>query len=245
MNNIKKKLTSQSGASITYALLLFLVCAVVSSVVLAAATAASGRISGSVSSDQRYYSVTSAVQLLKKQIDNGESDTIVAPGSLDETGKVVFDSTNATITTKNLKKAAVPVTLGIKEFGSVVVGGLKDSLLVDNQVSQTLTLAVSAEGFSDETKKALEVLVKQTITVGDFPTMTLDVSNADTKNGVYTLRLTFTADVEESVGKKKTIDSSGTETIDYTVTRKVTWNYYSIETVGATAAATTTLGGGS
>lgn len=69
MNSLRKKLTSQSGASITYALLLFLVCAVVSSVVLAAGTAASGRMSQSVESDQRYYSVTSAAEYLKKQLD--------------------------------------------------------------------------------------------------------------------------------------------------------------------------------
>ncbi|GEM_PF-3245991 len=69
MNKIRLKLTSQSGASITYALLLFLVCAVVSSIVLAAGTAASGRISNSVSTDQRYYSVTSAAELLEDLYD--------------------------------------------------------------------------------------------------------------------------------------------------------------------------------
>ena len=69
MNSLRKKLTSQSGASITYALLLFLVCAVVSTVVLAAGTAASGRMSQSVESDQRYYAVTSAAEYIKNQLD--------------------------------------------------------------------------------------------------------------------------------------------------------------------------------
>ena len=62
---LQNKLKSQSGASITYALLLFLVCAVVSSVILAAGTAASGRISQAVETDRRYYAVTSAARLLK------------------------------------------------------------------------------------------------------------------------------------------------------------------------------------
>lgn len=65
INRLQLKITSQSGASITYALLLFLVCATVSSVILAAGTAAAGRMSQSVDGDQRYYAVTSAARLLK------------------------------------------------------------------------------------------------------------------------------------------------------------------------------------
>ena len=62
---IKDKLRSQTGASITFALLLFLVCAVLSSVIIVAATAASGRMSKIAETDQRYYAVTSAAELLK------------------------------------------------------------------------------------------------------------------------------------------------------------------------------------
>jgi len=70
-NNRKKhaKLRSESGASITFALLLFLVCAVVGSVVLAAGTAAAGRFSKIAEYDQRYYSVSSAAELLADLID--------------------------------------------------------------------------------------------------------------------------------------------------------------------------------
>ncbi len=64
---MKRKLKSQRGASITFALLIFLVCAVVGSVVLGAGTAAAGRISGLPKSDQRYYSVTSAARLFEEQ----------------------------------------------------------------------------------------------------------------------------------------------------------------------------------
>ena len=62
---IKRKLQSQRGASITFALLLFLVCAVVGSVVLAAGSAAAGRMAGLPRSDQRYYSVSSAARLFE------------------------------------------------------------------------------------------------------------------------------------------------------------------------------------
>ena len=65
MNRVKRKLKNQTGASITFALLLFLVCAVLSSVIIVAATAASGRMSKIAETDQRYYAVTSAAELLK------------------------------------------------------------------------------------------------------------------------------------------------------------------------------------
>lgn len=68
MNAIGRKLQSRRGASITFALLIFLVCAVVSSVVVVAGTAAAGRMSNLAESDQRYYAVTSAAGLLRDKI---------------------------------------------------------------------------------------------------------------------------------------------------------------------------------
>ena len=65
------KLRSGRGASITFALLLFLVCAVIGSVVLAAGTAASGRVSQLAQADGRYYAVTSAAQLFREEL-NGQ-----------------------------------------------------------------------------------------------------------------------------------------------------------------------------
>ena len=81
---MKKKLRSQSGASLILALLLFLVCAVLGSVVLTAGTAASGRLSELASMDQRYYAVTSAVGLLKNELD-GKTVTIVRTKTVKET----------------------------------------------------------------------------------------------------------------------------------------------------------------
>ena len=65
---IKKKLKSQNGASISFALLLFLVCAVLSSAIIVAGTAAAGRLSRLAEADQRYYAVTSAAGLLSRDI---------------------------------------------------------------------------------------------------------------------------------------------------------------------------------
>lgn len=63
------KLHSRKGASLTFALLAFLVCAVISAVLLASASAAAGRASGLAEMDQRYYAVTSAAQLFCDALD--------------------------------------------------------------------------------------------------------------------------------------------------------------------------------
>lgn len=72
---IKKKLRSDRGATLSMAMLLFLVCAIVGGVIIAAATAAAGRLSQIAETDRRYYNVTSAVQVLSEQIA-GEEVTI-------------------------------------------------------------------------------------------------------------------------------------------------------------------------
>ena len=72
--NLLKKLHDRRGASLSFALLLFLVCAAVGSVVLASATAAAGRASGLPEYDRRYFAVTSAADLLRETI-GGEGQT--------------------------------------------------------------------------------------------------------------------------------------------------------------------------
>lgn len=76
MNRIQKKLRSEKGASITFGLLLFLVCAVLSGVIIVASTAAAGRVSNLAESDQKYYAVTSAAELLKDSLSD-QTVTIV------------------------------------------------------------------------------------------------------------------------------------------------------------------------
>lgn len=73
MHEMKGKIKSERGASITFALLLFLVCAVLGSVILTAASAAAGRMAGMAEMDQRYYAVSSASELLKDWLDGKET----------------------------------------------------------------------------------------------------------------------------------------------------------------------------
>ena len=73
MENMKKlilkKLRSNEGASLTFAIMLFLVCAVIGSIVLTAGTIASGRLAEKAEMDQRYYNVTSVAEFLKDTLD--------------------------------------------------------------------------------------------------------------------------------------------------------------------------------
>lgn len=92
---IHNRLRSRTGASLSFALLAFLVCAVVSSVVLVSATTAAGRMSGIAETDQRYYAVTSAAELLK---DLFKDQTVVvervqvekAKNTCDDSGSVTY-----------------------------------------------------------------------------------------------------------------------------------------------------------
>ena len=85
MNAMKNKIKSQRGASITFALLLFLVCAVISSAVIVAATAAAGRLSTMEEMDERYYAVTDACELLCKRLDG---KTVTVQYTIKEDGTV-------------------------------------------------------------------------------------------------------------------------------------------------------------
>lgn len=103
---ITHKVRSTDGASLSIALLLFLVCAVVGSVVLAAATAASGRLAKMAEMDQRYYSVTSAAELLAEELNDIQVTVLQKKGVTEilKNGKVDKDQTveksNITIVSK-------------------------------------------------------------------------------------------------------------------------------------------------
>lgn len=69
MNAVQRKLHDRSGATLTVALLFFIMCAAAGSVMLAAATTSTGRLSQLQASDQNYYAVVSAAKLIRDEID--------------------------------------------------------------------------------------------------------------------------------------------------------------------------------
>ena len=64
---IKRKLRSNQGMTLLLSLLVFLVCVVAGSVALTAGTATSGTLSERAKLDQRYFSVTSAAELIRER----------------------------------------------------------------------------------------------------------------------------------------------------------------------------------
>ncbi len=80
---VSQKMKDKSGASITVALLFFMMCAIVSSILIATATAASGKIKQLESKDAGYYSVVSAAELLR--------DEIMSTNSLPEETRAAID----------------------------------------------------------------------------------------------------------------------------------------------------------
>ena len=247
-NLIKKKLRQETGASITFALLLFLICAVVSSVVLTAATAASGRMSNTAEYDQRYYSVTSAAELMKEQLD-GKIVSIVKvtestqttpytdgtagePGFINETSPKIYlvaNKTAAGITDTDLTDRS---QIGGEGMNATYVSSLRaESILNDaawnysqeepKATVKELNLSSSlASGENDPLAAVIEE------SVDEAGNIVLTISNAGGEGKQYTLRLTFTADKHTDTGSRSVdgpqenivVTESGTVTYDVTTT---------------------------
>ena len=229
---IQAKLKDQTGASITYALLLFLVCAVVSSVVLAAGTAASGRMSKSVENDQRYYSVSSAAGYLKNLLDGKECVVKKTSGSGGKTTMSDKTHTETEVTLGNdggvtgrsdllavMSAAALHVarksgTYAEKNFDLNPYTGAAPALK-DNDLAVKVTWNIQADSS------------------GDTAIVTMDVYNYDYKSNKdaeerFKIKLKFTAYIDERVEKEGTEEGTEEKTVKV---QKVKWSFSSISTL--------------
>ena len=77
---LRNRIRSNSGATILLALLFFLLCAMAGSIILSAGSAAAGRISGLKESEQAFYSVTSAAQVMRDEIEGQEFQAYTEDG---------------------------------------------------------------------------------------------------------------------------------------------------------------------
>lgn len=171
MNEIRNKLRSSRGASITYALLIFLVCAVVSAVVIVAATTSSGRMSELAAMDQRYYAVNSAAELL--------CDVFVAPSTT--------QPPEVTLTYKTSDGSVTTVTT----ITDVLVLDADERLakaLVTRTDAAPVVLNLTSEG-----NDPLNCTITETVYSNGL--MEFAISNVDTKNA-YKLIVTLASDVK-------------------------------------------------
>ena len=234
LDSFRRKIKSQSGASITYALLLFLVCAVVSSVILAAGTAASGRISESVDNDRRYFAVTSAARLLRSEFEKYEV-------RIDQTIKK-SDSSLLSESPWYRKKEDAKGSIW-KEYKDsdpdrtdriITMSAVKAYTNLSKTSGATTVPATITLGFEDadsEYAKALSVDVKEKI-YPDTGRIDLEITSSridgNTDDYPYTMVLVFNPDVKVSSREKIVKDDYGS---DITVTVKQTkigWEFSSV-----------------
>lgn len=251
---MNKKLRSQSGASLLLALLLFLVCAVIGSVVLTAGTAAAGRLSEMAEMDQRYYSVTSAAELLGKEL-NGETVTIIRTRERTDTFTYSGDTVTETPGTpryavKNpddpsesdwtklsfLSKQTVYYLFNTE----TPVPASEDTWMAsfytaNTPSSQTFTLTFDSTLPEGIDPSLLEVNVKAEM--DSSGTLTLTVSNAnDAKNRIYSLKVVLVPGVRETItthtdSPEELDDTTYTVKTTDTKTAVVTWKLQGIEKV--------------
>ena len=160
MNAMKNKIKSQRGASITFALLIFLVCAVISSVVIVAATAAAGRMSQQGEMDERYYAVTASAKRLNDVFAGKEVAVTyeIKDGSPDFSGATVTyadGSTTPTIPTI-LQKASIDVVQGVlwKDKDNIIEPGSISIEDTDSNTTCTVTRSMMDDGRMEYTISA-------------------------------------------------------------------------------------------
>jgi len=221
MKAIKNKLQSKRGASITFALLLFLVCAVISIVLVVAGSAAAGRMSQRAETDQRYYAVTSAVELLcddfkgmQVTVEYSKKSSDPKPATSDFTITSVTDKAGST---KNTKDPEIAVLTAVSTKLVQMIAGLEPE-------NETYTL--TATGGPE--KSALDCTIKEYVKKDGR--VVFEVSNKAVagvaKQNTYTLQAVFQAKISQSTSQYYAED--GKTTMDKVMTTLV-WSVNSIE----------------
>ena len=212
MQAIRNKLRSRRGASLTFALLLFLVCAVVGSVVLTAGTAASGRMSQIAEMDQRYYSVHSAARLLIDMME--KSDVRVE--------KTVMTDDSAADSYKYFEKIGdteteVSITSGFTSIAMEAAYRIANDKNISDVI--TFTLEPSIENGN------LKVAVRETL-VPDGGIL-FELENADEESDHYVIHVRLAAKKQE---KHELITDEHKELI----TTSLTWELSDVQSVWKT-----------
>ena len=178
-----RKLRGRAGASLTFALLLFLVCAVIGSVVLAAGTAAAGRFSQLTSMDARYYAVTSAARLFCDQLD-GRSVTVTRVRVSTETETTTYTEQPDSTVTETVTTSGPDYTYSSTlPAAGTLLGDAATTLVFGSVTDYDSAEGWNASGASAAATRDL------TVTVGDKTSLTVNVRVSQRPDGV--MELTF------------------------------------------------------
>ena len=209
MQAIRNKIRSRRGASLTFALLLFLVCAVVGSVVLVAGTAASGRMSQIAEMDQRYYSVNSAARLLIEMMENKSvrvEKTVMTDLSADDSYRY-YEKEGDT-------EKTVEIDTGFSSIALEAAYRIVNEKNIDQETSFTMD-----PSFGDE---ALLVEVKETLVPDGSILFKLQNKNSSGEN--YVIRVRLASQKQE----KHELDVTNHKEL---ITTTLSWKLSDIQTV--------------
>ena len=245
---IYSKWCSERGASVSVALLLFLICTVICSVIMVAATTASGRLAAIAETDQRYYSVTSAASLLKSLLDG-------------KTVSLVEIETRSMTTTYTNGRAGTPVPNGDsqktlylieKSEEDITDEDLVDGNLISTQVDYSHFSMIKDAAYRHTQKeggdKQFELSSNKfndafaadiTEALDEKGNIFLTVKNQEKIGKPYSLMLSFLVDeskyVEEDIEDGQRTGDGASYTIQSIVTKTttttMTWSLSNIKTI--------------
>jgi len=211
LQKLKQKLKSQTGASITFALLLFLVCAVVGSAVLVAGTAAAGRMSKIAEMDQRYYAVNSAARLLVETIQ--EKPLEIVKTETAETGGPVYTVDGVSFSNSD------PTISSIAQDAAYWLGYLRTEKISE---SKQLNLLLSSD--NTDLNSSIEVSIVETINPDGSLLFEIRNKTNSTDTGQYGLCMSFGLDKVEN-------DELNMQKNEHVLTTTLQWKLSDIGTI--------------
>lgn len=199
MSAINNKIQSNRGASITFALMLFMVCAIISIVVVVAGSAAAGSMSQRAETDQRYYAVSSAVELLCNDFKNKvatvkytKASTASSVSGESITVESLVDSTDTTVPKIELK-GITPFVAEASRYLVEKIANPPDTVFTDPQFSLKTSLDTE-----DNPKIALKCTIQERMYRDGRLVFVVSNTPSGANDSVYTLQVTFTASISES-----------------------------------------------
>ena len=195
-NIVIRKLRSEAGASITFALLLFLVCAALSAVVLVAATTAAGRLKNLAVSDRSYYSVMSAADYITDQMDD---NTVSVVGLNNSTSYHYFMKPMNEVTEediKNIDNIDVTIVPDTDEENLTTAGVTSVSTSEGESELSASFAGVMAELYAGENTSG-----KHTLSFSESADMTVSIRETfDSSKGLVYMTLYPGADADDTAG---------------------------------------------
>lgn len=236
---LKQNIRSEQGASIVMALFLFLVCSAIAAVVLSAATAAAGRVAGLADADQKYYSVTSAAELVRDMMggEDGVAVNVVCTRQTVTTPAGVSTTGDSVVTIDGAALGSAPGDLSFTQIAAqalVNAGTASGGSVWDWQFGGASTatelspLAISCSG-SLPSGASLDSLNAVTVTPtlngnGDIVLRFQSGASASADSASYTLVLTCKGECATKTESRVTRNSTnGNLTRTDTKTSTITW----------------------